>query len=301
MSSSEEEQQPTSNKSLGDILKKARKSFGLDLETLCAETKLNKSFMTALENNDWENLPVSPYVKAFLITLSKRLKLDPNEIITLYGNAKRIPPRKSSPEHKLRPLIDEAKIGKKAPIFIILGVFIFLLIILFNIQNEQVNESGFIETISLADTSIPESSTNIDTSLTPLPHIIQDSSTDLSQTTSFPAGSILIKETDTTLAKDIKPIISPKSISKPPPVVKNKRKNKAVFVCLIDSLWMGVHRNKQKDINKLLIKNQNWTVKYHDTLIIKAGRKNGLDIFINDKTIHPKTKKFKIINGVLVE
>jgi cytoskeleton protein RodZ len=66
--------------SLGEILRTAREARGLSLDQMAALTKINPSFITALENGRWDLLPGRVYLKPFTKTCAEALGLNPQEL-----------------------------------------------------------------------------------------------------------------------------------------------------------------------------------------------------------------------------
>ena len=76
----------------GEDLKKLREFMGIALEEIFEITRIGISTLKAIEENDFESLPTSVYLKNFLKTYAEFLKIDPNQVID--GYMKNIPPEK---------------------------------------------------------------------------------------------------------------------------------------------------------------------------------------------------------------
>jgi len=72
--------------SLGVFLRKKRISQRIDLDKMVTDTRINKSFLEAIERNDFNYLPAETYVRIFLKTVSAYLSLDPEAILQRYIN-----------------------------------------------------------------------------------------------------------------------------------------------------------------------------------------------------------------------
>lgn len=70
--------------SLGQRLREARESQGLSLEEIEASTRIRKSYLVAIEDEDYDSLPHPTYVRGFLKTYANRLGIDAAEILDLY-------------------------------------------------------------------------------------------------------------------------------------------------------------------------------------------------------------------------
>lgn len=75
--------------SYGEILKNARRSRGIELETIARETSITQEYLEALENEETSVFPGEPYLVGFLKNYADYLEVDTNHILTLY-HAKKI-------------------------------------------------------------------------------------------------------------------------------------------------------------------------------------------------------------------
>ncbi len=72
--------------SIGQKLVSARESLGFSIEQIARETNIAKSYLTALETENYDSFPGETYVLGFLRNYSEFLGLDPQEMINLYHN-----------------------------------------------------------------------------------------------------------------------------------------------------------------------------------------------------------------------
>lgn len=71
-------------KTVGEILKKARTEKGLELDDIEKQLRIRKKFLEALEENEWNRLPSTPYIKGFLRNYSLFLGLKPEEMVAIF-------------------------------------------------------------------------------------------------------------------------------------------------------------------------------------------------------------------------
>ena len=74
--------------SIGQKLTTSREALGLTIEQIARETNIAKSYLTALEAEDFEAFPGETYLLGFLRNYSDFLNLDPEEMVNLYKNMK---------------------------------------------------------------------------------------------------------------------------------------------------------------------------------------------------------------------
>ncbi|MBN1618101.1 helix-turn-helix domain-containing protein [Candidatus Dojkabacteria bacterium] len=109
----------------GTILKKEREKKGYTIQDVSAATKIQRDYITALENDEFEKFPSSVYAKGFLQNYAKFLGINSNKVLALYRRS-----QSSDPE----PTISKKEEKFKTPAFVmtptvlIMGVIITLVI-----------------------------------------------------------------------------------------------------------------------------------------------------------------------------
>ncbi|WP_432359231.1 helix-turn-helix domain-containing protein [Sporosarcina sp. UB5] len=69
---------------LGDRLKEARTTKGYSLDDLQSITKIQKRYLSGIENEDYSMMPGAFYVRAFIKQYSEAVGLDSDEMLSLY-------------------------------------------------------------------------------------------------------------------------------------------------------------------------------------------------------------------------
>ena len=72
---------------LGDRLKEARTAKGFTLDDLQSITKIQKRYLSGIENEDYSMMPGSFYVRAFIKQYAEAVGIDPDEMLALYKDA----------------------------------------------------------------------------------------------------------------------------------------------------------------------------------------------------------------------
>ena len=101
---------------LGALLKNEREKRGFSYEQLAQITRLRKHFLEAMENEEWESLPPSVFVKGFIRSYAKALGLEEEKLLDLY---KSVVPEDVAPP---TPIIEPKK--PKRGIIIVLALFL---------------------------------------------------------------------------------------------------------------------------------------------------------------------------------
>jgi cytoskeleton protein RodZ len=69
---------------LGQLFKNKRNELGRSLEQISASTRIHIKTLTALENDEYAELPARTFTRGFIITYCKALRLDSNEVLKNY-------------------------------------------------------------------------------------------------------------------------------------------------------------------------------------------------------------------------
>ena len=104
--------------SIGQILKKGRMAKGLSIAAVCEATRISTEYIKALEEEDYDNLPLAPiYIKSYLKSLARKYDLNAEKLIKVYEKQSGIEIKRKRPVVKLddKPAVDNnAKDEKKA-------------------------------------------------------------------------------------------------------------------------------------------------------------------------------------------
>jgi transcriptional regulator with XRE-family HTH domain len=69
---------------IGTTLRETRMRAGIDVSEVEAQTKIRAKYLRALENEEWNLLPGTTYVRSFLRTYAQALGLDPKPLLDEY-------------------------------------------------------------------------------------------------------------------------------------------------------------------------------------------------------------------------
>lgn len=68
----------------GELLKKIREYKNVSLQRMADMTKISKTYITHIENDEYQKLPATAYVRGFVFQYAKCLKLSPELVATSY-------------------------------------------------------------------------------------------------------------------------------------------------------------------------------------------------------------------------
>ncbi len=86
-----QQEAPQPAQSVGALLKRERERLGLSLEQITEMTRMRRQVVLAIENEDWNSLAPSVFVRGFLRSYAKVLGVSQDTVIDLYG-------KRASPE-----------------------------------------------------------------------------------------------------------------------------------------------------------------------------------------------------------
>lgn len=69
---------------IGSYLRQAREAIGMSLEEIQEKTRIQKSFLIAIENGDFHKLPSPFYVRTYLRSYANCVKIEPHHILRQY-------------------------------------------------------------------------------------------------------------------------------------------------------------------------------------------------------------------------
>ncbi len=140
----------TENASVGQILQEARVCLNLSLNQVEQQTKIKKTFLEAVERDDYNNLPALCYVSAYTKTLCQLYKIDAETSTALLAKLKEKKSITSVPSELLQTLENdkhtnieqEKKLKKMALITTTLILIPFLIILAIYVYPSDPENSG---------------------------------------------------------------------------------------------------------------------------------------------------------------
>jgi hypothetical protein len=138
----------------------ARQSLGWSLNKLSEQTHLQKQILMDLEKNNYSDLPVAPYVKAFLVTLSKHLNLDAAAIISRFYQETGLVPEPISNSTGENNSIPVKNKNRLTPVIIIAFLLIILALVFSLLKSDLF--SGIVKTDTGEKAAMPKAIRNSD-------------------------------------------------------------------------------------------------------------------------------------------
>ncbi len=291
------QQAPVRPESLGDIIQTARQNSNIDGGQLCHDLNLNVRILTAIESGNFKDLPPAPYVRAFLVTLSVPLKLDSGLLIEKYNQETGQSPA-DTPASQGQNFVDINASINKTPLVL---AFAFLALILWVFF--QIKSAGTSRVLPSFDTPKDSVSSSILLDQIPSESINEEEISSVYAAKADSITDIEVSSLAVPSARDT--IITPKpdekisNSSQPPEIPPTS--SFARFKCLLDSVWINAQRKGKEDVNKRLVKGENWLLRDPDTMSIRLGVPASVEVHTGEGKFKPKSTTFKIYRGRLLE
>ena len=208
---------------LGDYLKKSREAQNISLSDVADYTKISKIYLDCLENNEYQKIPATPYVKGYISSYAACVGIDQHEALKLYDSFQNETNDADELTCGIQPDKKNAKshfswINKKTGIVLAVGILVFLsaglYYFLFQNQKEAVVDKSPEEQLKTAQP-------------TPISTITHDLSPKKENKNSFQAGKQdVFKKTIETSKVGIKHNDSISQITDPPGIDRPNQNSK---------------------------------------------------------------------------
>ena len=138
---------------LGDRLKQARTAKGFTLDDLQSITKIQKRYLSGIENEDYSMMPGSFYVRAFIKQYAEAVGLDSDEMLSMYKNTtpevsseEKAGQRASSTLTRKRGLKNNDQLNEMMPKIIVALFIIVIVVVIWTLyQGTSNNKQGDVD------------------------------------------------------------------------------------------------------------------------------------------------------------
>lgn len=123
---------------IGATLREARMRARIDISEVEAETKIRAKYLRALENEEWDLLPGSTYVKSFLRTYAESLDLDAKLLVDEYKlRHERLSEVELQPINAAAPGRERRRQGPVVPRWVVIVLIFVGLIVALGLLNQD--------------------------------------------------------------------------------------------------------------------------------------------------------------------
>jgi len=111
----------------GALLRSLREKQGLSIADVSTRIYLQKSIIEALEQDDYDNLPIQAYIYGYLQSYAKLLNVPPEQVLSLYKKEAAYEQPEQLPDAPVAPL--PVKQGSNWWLRVIIYLFLFVLVL----------------------------------------------------------------------------------------------------------------------------------------------------------------------------
>ena len=294
---------------LGDYLKDKREAQNITLEEVAQATRIRKTILEALENNQFDRIPPKVFAQGFIKSYAAYLELDESEAIKRYTAAMDALEAEKGPEEEVVPLQPQQNL----PIRKIVLVAI-VLIVVFNIwllmrTPETQNETPLKNT--------PETQSAPPAQTPPVTQ--QDVVLEKDAGPPAPEEEIIAIVTDEKLPvgkeesavpEDEKPAAAEEEITIPIEEIRDDSEQEpavspseemALRVVASERVWMRIQLDQNEPYETLLRAGESYTVKAQNKFTIRIGNAGGVELFFNEKPLGNPGKPGEVVDLTLPE
>ena len=280
-------------KSLGEYLKKERELRGVTIEEIANITRISTRFINALENDDFKNLPSDVFIKGFLRAYTKCVGIDPNEVISIYENIRKID---NKPEIK-KDITPPLKFNNTS-IFALTSVIALILITLgggiFYYENGSKNiaktTTSELPELKAAIEEQPKENTEAKEEL---PLVQTEKTIDEIEQKPF------IEQPEENNVKTA-PVTVTESIAKADEPAEKKQEPLRLVITAIDTIWVSVVADDSATKEAILQPSEKMIFKAKEKFSLTTGNITGTDVMLDGVKISlPKTRSNVLKNYIL--
>lgn len=154
---------------LGDRLKEARTAKGFTLDDLQSITKIQKRYLSGIENEDYSMMPGSFYVRAFIKQYAEAVGLDAEEMLSLYKESTPVAELEEKENQLVQSTVNRRSISRRSSqfaemmpkitvaLFIIVIIFVVYFLVKHNASKQPpVTNVGEQEQVSMQEDNKPD-------------------------------------------------------------------------------------------------------------------------------------------------
>ena len=300
-----EKSKPEKENKVGLLLKEMRNKQGKSFAEISQDLCIRQSYLEAIENSDYNNIPEYPYGIGFIRSYADYLGLDGNNIVKMYKEEAEADFRKKHPYYVMEPQV-EATVQSKKYLLISL-VAIIVLYAAWNAYNtitwstEEQEETPAAETLASTNTVVEENNEEFPLRVEDYSMVEETPANEVEQTTenamaevSTPAAEqenapqqITMtnasfeepaKQEETSLPKE------EKNVTKEEPKAEVAKPGKSgLTVNVLKETWIEVKNDKTLYISKVLQAGDSYTLPKANDLKLSVGRADGVEIMYKGK------------------
>ena len=297
---------------VGLLLKEMRNKQGKTFAEISQDLCIRKSYLEAIENSDYNNIPEYPYGIGFIRSYADYLGLDGNNIVKMYKDEAEEDFRKKHPYFVMEPQVEATVPNRK---YLILSLVALIAVYggwhAYNEYLNQPQQDVSAEEVVVAETvtennmnfplKVEDYSTNVETQAETIsepqntivenqePQIIDVSSTANNAQVTMTDKSFVEPEAENMpVVADNQPenAVASQTETKEPVVEAPKPQKSGLTLNVLKETWIEVKNEKTLYISKVLQAGDSYTLPKADDLKLSVGKADGVEVMFNGKKIY---------------
>jgi cytoskeletal protein RodZ len=316
---------------VGSYLKHERELRGIALDEIARDTKISARFLSALEENRFEDLPGEVFIKGFIRAYGQAIGLNADELLAAYLETSGTQPESGALPSSATPAVDEAPDSPDNPLLKAgLGIGAALIVIIFGVYwvttgNDSTPDPAR-ETQSAAplevDNSLPGMAQETESTVPgkaggpqsqgePLESVPADAnepgstpSIATGEPPGTPAGQTPIKNTVTVPEKnDIMKDLQDQTVSQPEEV-SNEMATADLSLRLVirvnENAWFNLTVDHQRDQDFILPAGGSKTIEAKNAIVMTIGNRRATELILNDQPLELPESPDNVIRNLAV-
>ena len=260
------EQKKVVNK-VGSLLKEMRLQKGLRLSEVAKRLCIRKTYLEAIEESNYENIPPFPYGIGFIRSYADYLGLNSGNIVELYKEETNTNQDKDI--FVLEPQSEATVPNRKYLLVSLLAII--LIYAIWHLYNSRQYEEGPLTEAAVVEDNASES----------MPLVVEDFAVTPETTET---ETLIPTETETAVNTPAQVTITEASFTEPTPAVAEPEPEKGVVIKITKETWIEVKDAKKLYISKVLQPGSEYVVPEGGKgMILSVGKIDGAEVYVDGK------------------
>lgn len=289
---------------LGDYLKNKREAQNITLEEASQVTRIGKTILKALENNQFDLIPPKVFAQGFIKSYATYLGLDGSEAVKRYFEAldslepEQSPEEEAIQKNQSQPLFTPGRILLVA--IVLVAVFNLWLLMRSPETENETPPKSIPEKQSFPPAQPPsvdqQARSDVDIEGPPASKV-EESALVIEEKAASGEGEemvvaageeIAITEKQSPEPSDLKTAVSPSE-------------EMILRIVAVEPAWLRIQRDQNEPSEALLRAGESYTVKAQNKFTLKIGNAGGVELFFNGKPLGNPGKPNEVVELTLPE
>ena len=294
---------------VGLLLKEMRNKQGKTFAEISQDLCIRRSYLEAIENSDYNNIPEYPYGIGFIRSYADYLGLDGNNIVKMYKEEAEADFRKNHPYFVMEPQVEATVPNRK---YLLISLVALIVIYgMWSAYNQfltaPAEDNNEPENVIVEDSNmnfplkVEDYSTNVDSQSTEdIVDVAQSNNTEEAikvvdvtssdentQQVTMTNESFEEPKAEENVASEEKKVETPQVKEDVKPAVEPEKPSKSgISLNILKETWIEVKNEKTLYISKVLQAGDSYTLPKAENLKLSVGKADGVEVMYNGKKVY---------------